>query len=261
MASTRGMGSTGTKEQIRVAAKRLDLARTWADAAGMARANRDSVSAIAGMFILLPGLLSSWILPERSLPSGKATAADILTANADYITANWPVITISALIVAFGSMVLLSFLISRENPTVSDAMRHGLRALPSYMLASAIQTFVVAGGLLIFIVPGVYLVSRFICIAPVAVAEGRRRPLEIIARSFQVTQGNGWRIVLLLAVILLVAVVISTVLGTVVGIVGTLLLPPDLARFASILTGSLVETGLAVSVTLASAAIYRQRVA
>lgn len=244
-----------------MAVKRLDLARTWKDALAMARANMDSLSAIAGMFILLPGLVSAWFLPERGLPTPKSSAAAILTANADYISANWPVIALSALVVAFGSMVLLSFLLHSTRPTVSDAIGNGLRVLPYYMLASLIQTVVVAGGLLMFIVPGVYLISRFLCIAPVAVVEEQRRPLEIVGRSFQITQGNGWRITLLLAVILLVAVVLSTVVGTIVGIVGVLLLPPDIARFLNILVGSLVETGLAVSVLLVSASIYRQRLA
>lgn len=240
---------------------RLDLSRTWADAVALARANMDAVSAIAGMFVLLPGLVSAWFLPERALPTDKTTPADILTANADYITANWPLITISAIIVTFGSLVLLSFLLDSARPTVSGALRHGLSALPSYMLASAVQTLAVAGGLMLFIAPGVYLVSRFLCIAPVAVAEDRRRPLAIIGRSFQLTHGNGWRIVLLLAVILLVAIVISTVLGTIIGITGALLLPPDIARLANLIVGSLVETALAVSVTLVSAAVYRQATA
>jgi hypothetical protein len=239
----------------------LDLSRTWTDAVAMLRTNVDSISAIAGMFILLPGIVSAWLLPERALPAGNATIKDILNTNSDYMAAHWPFITVSAIVVAFGSLVLLSFLVDRRRPTVTDAMRSGLRALPFYMLASAIQTFVVVGGLMLFILPGIYLVSRFICIAPVAAAEGRRRPMAIIARSFQVTQGNGWRIILLLAVILFVAIIISTVVATIVGIGASLLLPPDIARLAEILAGTLVESGLAVTVTLVSASIYRQAVA
>ncbi|MCE7795510.1 hypothetical protein LWE61_02945 [Sphingobium sufflavum] len=234
------------------------MTRTWADVVAMTRANLDAISAIAGMFILLPGLVSGWLLPARALPDDKATAADVLNANAAYISANWPFLLASAVIVAFGSLVLLCLLLDRRRPTVADAMRLALRILPFYMVASAIQTLVVAGGLMLFILPGVYLVSRFICIAPVAVAEGNRRPLAIIARSFQLTQGRGWRIILLMAVVVLVAVVLSTVLGTIFAIIGALLLPPDIARFVNLLVGSLVETGLAVTVTLVSAALYRQ---
>ncbi|MET0362656.1 MAG: YciC family protein [Sphingobium sp.] len=238
-------------------AMRLDLGRIWTDVVRMARGNAEALSAIAGMFILAPGLLSAWLLPDRAMPADTATPADLLNANADYITAHWPLILGNALIVAFGSMALLSFLLHRQRPTVAEAMRLGLRALPFYLLASAIQTLVVAGGLMLFIVPGVYLVSRFLCIAPVAVTEHQRRPLAIIARSFQLTAGNGWRIILMIAVVLLVAVVISTVVGSIVGIAASLLLPPDIARFARLLTGSVLETALAVSITLVSAAIYR----
>lgn len=237
---------------------RLDLGRTWADVGAMVRANIDSVSAIAGMFILLPGMLSAWILPDRPPPNEKSTITDLLNANSDYMAAHWPVIVLSALVVAFGSLTLLTLLLHPSRPTVAQAMRIGLSALPFYMLASLFQTAAVMSGLILFVLPGVYLVARFLCIAPVAVVEGRHSPLSIVVRSFQLTRGNGWRIILLLMVILFVAVFISTVTGLIVGIVGTLLLPPDLARFLSILVGTSIEAGLAVAVTLVSASLYRQ---
>ncbi|MFT3967200.1 MAG: glycerophosphoryl diester phosphodiesterase membrane domain-containing protein [Sphingobium sp.] len=237
---------------------RLDLGRTWADASALMRANIDAVSAIAGMFILLPGILSAWILPDRPPPSDKATLADMLNANSDYMAAHWPVISGNALLVAFGSLTLLALLIHPARPTVANAMRIGLAALPFYMLASLLQTMVVMGGLFLFILPGIYLVARFLCIAPVAVVEGRHGPVAIAARSFQLTRGNGWRILLLLVVILFVAVIVSTAVSLVAGIAGALLLPPDLARFLAIFVGAAIEAGLAVSVTLVSASIYRQ---
>lgn len=244
-----------------MAVKQLDLARTWADAVAMARSNLDALSAIAGMFILLPGLVSGSFLPQRVLPKGSITPADLLASNMDYITANWPLITLNAIVVAFGSLVILSFLVMAGRPTVREAMQHGLRILPSYMLVSLVQTLVVAGGLVLFIVPGIYLMARFICIAPVTVAENPGRPLAIIGRSVQLTRGHGWRIILLLAVVLLVAIVISTVVGIVVGVVSAMALPMDMARFVSLLVGSILEAALAVTVTLVSAALYRQTAA
>lgn len=241
-----------------MALKRLDLGQIWADVVAMTRANIDVVSAVAGMFILLPGLVSAWILPDRPPPPDKATVADLLNANAEYMSAHWPVIVLSALVVAFGSTTLLALLVHPSRPTVARAMHIGAVALPFYLIANILQTVAVSAGLILFVLPGVYLVARFLCIAPVAVAEGRHGPLVIVARSFQLTQGNGWRIVLLLAVVLLVTMILSMIASLIFGIAGALLLPPDIARFVRILIGTAVETTLATTVTLVSAALYRR---
>ncbi|MET0366117.1 MAG: glycerophosphoryl diester phosphodiesterase membrane domain-containing protein [Sphingobium sp.] len=224
----------------------------------MMRANIDAISAIAGMFILLPGILSAWILPDRAPPAEKTTLTDILNANSEYMAAHWPIVTFNALLVAFGSLTLLALILHPSRPTVAGAMRIGLSVLPFYILANIVQTLVVMSGLILFILPGVYLVARFLCIAPIVVVEGRHSPLAIAARSFQLTRGNGWRIILLLLVILFVAVIISTVVSLIVAIASSLLLPPDIGRFLGIVIGSVVETALAVAVTLVSASVYRQ---
>jgi hypothetical protein len=237
---------------------RLDLTRTWADAVAMARANGDALSAIAGMFMLLPSVVSGWILPDPKDPGKGVTLADMLTANYNYMAVHWPVVVLSGLIVAFGSLALLALLLHPTRPTVASALRLALIALPFYMLANLLQTLIVLGGFMLLIVPGVYLAARFLCIAPVAVAEGRHGGFAILKRSFELTRGNGLRIVVMLAVMIVVGMVTTTVLGAIVGIASTSLLSPDLARFANILASSIVETGLAVAVTIVGASIYRQ---
>jgi len=237
---------------------RLDLSRTWTDAAGMIRANLDVVSGLAGMFVLLPGILSAWLLPEPVSKHGKATLSDLLAANSAYVSAHWPSMAMSAIIVAFGSLALLALLIHRSRPTVAEALRIALFALPAYVLANLLQSMIVLGGLMALVLPGVYLIARMICIAPVAAAESQRNPVMILMRSFALTRGNGWRIVLLLAVILAVAVVLTSAISSVAGITAKLLLPPDLARLALIIVSGLAETALAVVLLAVSAAVYHQ---
>lgn len=241
-----------------MAAKRLDLSRTWADVVAMARANADMLSAVAGMFILLPQILSAWVLPDPERPERGAPRQDIVNANLEFVAAHWPVLLASALVVAFGSLALLALLLRRERPTVAGALRIGIAALPAYMLANMLQGLAVMAGLMLFIVPGLYLAARFLCIAAVAVNEDSRSPMAILVRAFRLTDGNGLRILLLIGVIVVVAIILSVVLNTVVGSIALLLLPLDIARFVRIVTGSLVETSLAVTLTLVGAAVYRQ---
>jgi hypothetical protein len=235
---------------------RLEFGRCWTDASAMLRANMEVVTAVAGMFILLPGILSGWFLPEPPPAKPKASLNELIDINAAYITEHWPAMLASALCVSFGSLALLALLLHRTRPTVSEALKIGGSSLPSYILANLLQSFLVVAGLFFFLVPGLYLIARFICVAPVAAVEAERNPLAIVARSFAVTRGNGWRILLLIAVILLVALVLSSAVGSVAGITAKLLLPPELARLTMVVVSSLIETVLAVVILAVSAAIY-----
>jgi hypothetical protein len=237
---------------------RLDLSRVWADVRATLRVNGDTLSAIAGLFILMPGIVSGWILPNRALPVGQITAADIMAANTAYITAHWPIIVANAVTVAFGSLALLVLLLHRSRPTVATTLRLALAALPFYVLASLINTLVVAGGALLFLLPGVYLAARLVCIAPVAAVEGLHSPFAIILRSFHLTRGNGWRIILLFGVIIVVAIIVASAIGALVGVAAMMLLPPDIARLVTIIVGSLMEATLAVVVAVTSGVVYRQ---
>ncbi len=236
---------------------RLNLAATWNDAVAMIRRDRDVLSAVAGMFLLLPMIVSGWLLPDpQPLPEG-ATIADLLAAQVAFFGANAPVILISGLIATFGSLTMLVLLVHPSRPVVSDAMRLGLRLLPLYLLANLLQSLVVFAGLILFILPGIYLIARLICIAPVLAAEEERRPVALIMRSWEITRGSGLRILLMLGIILLVATIVSSALGAVVGIIAQLALPADIARLVTIVAGAVVEAGLAVTIMALSAAVYR----
>lgn len=236
---------------------RLDLASTWNDAAAMIRRNRDVLSAVAGMFLILPMIVSGWLLPDPGpLPEG-ATMEDLLAAQIAYFGENAPVILTSGLVVTFGTLSMLVLLVHPSRPVVSDALRLALRLLPAYLLANLLQSLAVFGGFLLFILPGVYLIARLICIAPVLAAEEERGPVALLMRSWAITRGSGLRILLMLAIIFLVAIIVSSALSAVVGIVAGLVLPADVARLVTIIAGALVEAALAVAIMAVSAAIYR----
>lgn len=236
---------------------RLNLASTWNDAAAMIRRDRDLLSAVAGMFLLLPMIVSGWLLPDpRPLPEG-ATIEDLFAAQIAFFGDNAVVILTSGLIVTFGTLTMLALLVHPSRPVVGEALRIALRLLPAYLLANLLQSLAVFGGFMLFILPGFYLIARLICIAPVLAAEEERGPVAVLMRSWAITRGSGLRILAMLAIILLVAMIVSSALGAVVGIIAGLVLPPDVARLVTVIAGALVEAALAVAIMAVSAAIYR----
>lgn len=236
---------------------RLNLAATWNDAKAMVSRDRDVLSAVAGMFLLVPMIVSGWLLPDpRPLAEG-ATVSDLLAAQIAFFGDNAPVILTSGLFVTFGTLTMLVLLVHPSRPVVADALRLALRLLPLYLLANLLQSLAVFGGFMLFILPGVYLVARLICIAPVLAAEEERGPMALLMRSWAITRGSGLRILLMLGSILLVAMIVSSALSAVVGIIAGLTLPADVARLAIIIAGAVVEAALAVAIMAVSAAIYR----
>lgn len=236
---------------------KIDLTIVWNDAKAMARANRDLLTAIAGMFVLLPSIVSEQLVVAPARLAERPTDEQMLARYADYFTANWPVLLGHALVTSFAALALFALLLRPERLTVGESLRAGLVVLPTYFVASVVQGLGVMAGLFLFLVPGFYLIGRFALIAPVAAAEQTGNPLAILRRSAELTHGNGWRIFGLLAIIVVTMTIVNLVVRSVIGVATELLLPPDLADFAMSIVSGIVETALALVVVLVSAALYR----
>jgi hypothetical protein len=222
----------------------------------MGAANKDLLAAIAGMFVLLPGVVGEFLM--KASPEGakdipfSAAFEHMMQSYAD----NWPVVLGHGLITSFGSLAMLVLLLRPERLTVAESLKAALVLLPGYFVANLVEGLGLGIGLSLFVVPGLYLLARFALIGPVAAAEQCRNPIEMIRRSFVLSQGNGWRIFLMLAVLFCTAGLVALVLTTVIGLLGALFLPNDLAELCLSIGAGLVSAGLAVFVALLSAAIY-----
>lgn len=240
---------------------KIDLSLVWDDAKAMGIANRDLLSAIAGMFILMPSLISEQFIKMPAKLTGEPDNAAALARFAQYGADNWPVLLIHAVVTSFGALALYALLLRRERLTVSESLKAALPILPAYVLANMLQGMGVMSGLLLFLIPGFYLIGRLALIAPVAATEKLTNPLAILRRSAALTRGNGWRIFGVLAIIVVTMFIIGTVLASLVGAVSELVLPADIATLLMTLVSSLIEAAMAVIVVLISAALYRAAIA
>lgn len=240
---------------------KIDLNLVWDDARAMGRANRDLLTAIAGMFLLLPGIVAGQFsrMPPP-LESGAEPAAAFARLM-DYAMLNWPVLLAHSIVTAFGILAMLSLLLRAERLTVAQSLRAALLVLPAYVVAVAVQRVGIMCGLTLFFLPGFYLIGRLALIAPVAAVERPGNPLAVLRRSAELTFGNGWRIFLMLAMVFIAATAIGLAVTSVVGVAATLLLPKDLVDLAVVIASGLVEAGIGVAIMLVTAALYRVAVA
>ena len=174
-----------------MALRKLDMGTAWTQATGLMGANRDTISAIAGLFFFLPSLASGLLMPELANPPQPAPGADpevAMRAMLDQIgaiyAANWPLLLGLVAVQFIGTMSLFALLTDRGNPTVGEALRTGARSLPSYLAAQLVT--VLGASLAIGIPVGVLVFYGFCRQLGVAELEPAMRALTgPIARRFR----------------------------------------------------------------------------
>jgi hypothetical protein len=102
---------------------------------------------------------------------------------------------------------------------VGDLAREVLPVLPGMIAALIALIVLVFLGLLLFVVPGLYLVTIWAVVLPAIVIE-RRGVLAAFGRSRQLVRGNGWPVLGVILLTLLIVIGASVVLtGLVEGLV------------------------------------------
>ena len=122
--------------------------------------------------------------------------------------------------------------------------------LPALIAAGLIAGIAVGIGLLLFIVPGLFLLTHWFLIAPVIVLEGRSAG-ESFGRSWELVRGNAWPAFGLIVLTFVIVILASIVVGLVAAIVLAPL--PDVLGdwISSLVVNSLTAPFVALAWTLA----------
>lgn len=151
-------------------------------------------------------------------------------------------------------------LVSRPAESPAVALRTGLAAMPAYLLASLIIAVPVAMGFLALIIPGLYLLARFFITAPVAALEGAQ-PMDIVKRSWALTEGQGGTILVFLGLGLLFVLglsLLSAGVGAAVASMFSVVGLDAIANFVDKLVPSLVGTFVSIGSAAAATVIHAQ---
>lgn len=264
---------------------KLDMGVAWTTATGLIGANRDTISAIAGLFLFLPSLAAALFIPEATTtvaPGGGNEDPQVaMQAALDQITAlyadNWPVLLAVSIAGFIGSLSLLALLSDRGHPTVGEALGTGIKAIPAYIAAqllSALAAGVVVGlplGLMAAVAPpavvgvaglalvvfAIYLFVKFSLISPVIAIEGVGNPITAIARSWRLTKGNSLRIfaffVLLFITVVIIGALVQGILMLILSAIGG-----AVATIGTGVVSALINTVMSVILLVVLAAIHRQ---
>lgn len=80
-------------------------------------------------------------------------------------------------------------------PTVNEAYRWGLSKIPKLTLSAVMSWILIGIGFVLCIIPGIILSLAFQVVYPVAVFENAG-PVDVLRRSFHLTEGLRWHIFL-----------------------------------------------------------------
>ena len=267
-----------------MAHSKLDMGKAWTQATGLIGSNRDTIGAIAGLVFFLPSLALALFVPELANPQPAPAGADpqvAMQAALDQMskayTDNWALFLALTIAQFVGSLSLLALLTDRGRPTVGEALRTGLRSIPSYLAAQILSALAVglavgiplgivaaAGSPVAVVLVGfvlvlvaVYLFVKFSLIAPVIAIDGVRNPITALSQSWRLTKGNSFRIV---AFMLLLFFTIGIIAALVSGILGLALsaLGGQIADIGNGLVSAAVNTFIGVVFLVVIAAVHRQ---
>jgi hypothetical protein len=225
----------------------------WEDALRLTRLHWRSLVAIAGVFNFLPVLLVNHFFPFPETQAEGAQAMEILGA---FLRQNLVWFVLESFVVMIGSAAMLRLVFAR-GVTVGGALWFAILLLPSYSLMLVLTNFAACIGLVLLIVPGLYLVGRLFPAAPAMVAEDRRHPIETIRRAFTLTEGHGWQILGLYILVALPGGILIFAVESLTGSLFILLAGQDLGKLLTGILLAVLNAALATLITMLSAAVYR----
>ena len=257
-------------------AMKLDLSRSWSEATGMLRANRELVFIIAGLFLFLPFLAFFLHLAgdeTANLSRGaQRTPEETNLAVQAFFEANWWALLLLGLAQLSGAIALIKVLADASRPTVKMAMAAvpilllpmiGTQLLSS--LAAQVPMLLVAllptaaAGLAAVLALGLvfYLTIRFSLVSPALVLNDWRNPIAAMRESWSVTKGNSLRLLAFFALLLVAGLVLFFVTGLFFGLLFALLGERG-AQIASSLFYAFFFAAVYTIAYAVIAAIYRQ---
>ena len=133
----------------------------------------------------------------------------------------------------------------RVDMSLGETVRAATPYLWAVAGASILAGIAITIGLILIIVPGLYLITIWAVIVPVIVLE-QSGALASFGRSQRLVRGNGWHVFGTLVLVYIIMLVVGIILGLIFSA-----LPHSLANgLSSIISGTLIAPFLALVVTL-----------
>ena len=232
--------------------------QAWQDGVAIARTHATLLLAITGVFLLLPQFAQGLFFAPPEIRGFDRSAIEAMN---EYFSENFVMLFLLNLPVALGQAAILSLVLAPEKPTVGQALSMAATMLLGVVALNVLTNLITFGGMLLFVVPGVYLLGRLSVAAAAQMAERISNPITAIGRSMTLTAESGFQIAGLIILIWFVGYILAMAIGAIVGIILTLIVPSVAASAAISLLHAVLASLTLLALTILGAAIYAQCVA
>lgn len=236
----------------------VTAASIWDDAGRMLTANAGLIAAIAGALLFLPAVIEARFFPPPPPPLalGQADVAEWNFQMRLYLQSNWWWMLISTTSYLVGTLSLYLLLL-REHITVGAALGRAFAILTFYILLAIMAGLAVFAGLMLLIVPGIYLFGRLALSTPILAMEAPNSPWTAMRLSWRRTARPWWTAGVLIMIALtamFVGLAINFGLGTMILLLAG---PQGIGALLLAMVQAFTSTLLALMVIVVTAAIYK----
>jgi hypothetical protein len=165
--------------------------------------------------VVVPLTLLQYLLGDLVRTQGETTRNGVVE------TATWSVgiAGLLAALVGILTYLVLTGAITRavaaevagEDPSVEQSYRFGFHRLGSVLLVSVLVGLATIGGLILFVIPGIYVGVR-LCVSIEALVVEGRRGTEAMGRSWSLVGGHWWHAFFTLLVAALLTGIVNAVI-------------------------------------------------
>ena len=256
----------------------LSIGRAWDEAKAALQTNRKLILPVALGLILLPAVIVSMVEPR--VPPGEQPPAG-----------PWMLIALVMVLVMIVGQLAMVLMVNGWHGSVGEALGKAARRTPTFVLAALtfllpvilifsillgmagvgtspsgqvdMASFGATGWLLLclFLLVLVYFTIRLLPLLAVVASEGNG-PIGSLKRSFALTSGHFWRLLVFLLMLMIGFAIVALAVGAVIGTIVNLLLgepdPWTLALLLIALAGGLVQAGFVMVYVGMLSRIYTQ---
>lgn len=232
-----------------------------ADAWRLWRADRDILTRVGAVFMLLPTLAVTLLLEPQL-----AKALDLVpfddqsgrfTAFGNWMSDNVVWLLLTQLAANFGALTIIILYLDRQRPDLRAALRSALGWLPLYFIAILTVSLLSALGIAAFVIGYFFILARLSLVGPVMIAEQQSNPFAAVARSFALTRGYSFTLTGVVMMVLLGGYILGSPLDMIDAWIAVNA-PNPVARAIIDFAGSAISALAAVTLALVQVAAWRR---
>lgn len=198
---------------------KFDMGAAWDDTLLLLKSHTALVIAIAGVFFFLPALAFAWFGPAPVEPPAGADFAQLMASFRESARQMIPGQIVIALSTMVGTAAILRLWLARTGVSVGEALTFGFMLFPTMLVAQILTGIAIGIGIILLIVPGLYLVGRLALVAPAIADRAIYNPIDAIRTSWELTRNNGWSVFFFLLLVAIVIFIVALIIGGVLAVI------------------------------------------